>query len=338
MFTYNVRPRVFRISDGAALAFPSDVEVKFEFHPDTAFGNKGAAGRTWRQSTAGGTVFNANTGHFLIKPEQTLDALEVVFEHSNMRLALSGNVLTVATRSESNQELTELIESMYYVFPLVLSLQLRDPVVIDRVSGTVGNIPVAWELAEWRANILITNQDTQERRVVRAWELIDFLSKLGNRRVVTALCYFHTASRLRRAGHSPWEFMGEILLNLSKVLEVLFPPSADGKTREEARNGLTALGYSAEEIEAHFIPVMLLRNEIDAGHVHLGLFTRGELATLHSYTAAMEDKWQEMLDRLLTHLQAGKMTLIPYGVTAARKGAKDIVAQIASNLGDVTAK
>ena len=54
--------------------------------------------------------------------------------------------------------------------------------------------------------------------------------------------------------------MPEMILNLSKVLEVLFPPDGAGRTLDAARRGLTALGFSRTEIEGDYIPAMALRN------------------------------------------------------------------------------
>ena len=71
-------------------------------------------------------------------PAATLDKLEVTYEHTNMLFSVRGNVVRLSTSCDSNQELTELVESMYYVLPLMLTLEFGESVVVDRVSGTVG--------------------------------------------------------------------------------------------------------------------------------------------------------------------------------------------------------
>ena len=308
------------------------MEIRFHFRPDTAFGNRDSGGRTWRQSTPGGIRFNANTGHFIIDPAHTLEALDVLVQSQNMDFVLKGNILTISTQCDSNQGLTELIESMYYAFPFILSFQLRDPVMMDRVEGRVGTVNFAWELSSWQLPILITNTELQEGRVIRAWELLDFISRYENRRVIAALSYFYKACRLRRTGHTPWEFMNEILLNLCKVLEVLFPPSGNGYSRNSARNGLKELGYSEKDIEANFIPVMALRSKIDVSHVFLGLFNRPELTILYCYLETIEAKWQEMLDRLLVKLENEQITLQPHEVTSADQEAKEIIEKLKANI------
>jgi hypothetical protein len=326
MLTYQVRERTFRVAKN--IEFPNDVKIRFVFRPDTAFGNAGGDGRTWKQSTPGGIVFNANTGHFKIEPKNSLSELDVVYEHANITFHLAANQLTLTSHCTSNRELTELIESVYYVFPFVLSLCLRDPVVIDRVDGHVGSNPFGWELASWQVPILISNQETQEQRVIEAWDLMALLSSLGNMRIVGALRYFRTACRLRTAGHTPWEFMGEMLLNYCKVLEVLFPPSGDGKSRDAVRRGLSKLGYDSLTIEGLFLPVMLLRSKIDVGHVLLGIFTRPELTTLHAYTEAVEQYWLEMLQRALAKLRDDPSFLEAYEVSSADREAKSIISSI----------
>ena len=331
MLTYQVRERTFRVKRN--LDFPNDVELRFVFHPDVAFGNAGAEGRTWRQSTPGGVVFNANTGHFSIDPAYGLEELDVTYEHSNMVFKLTRNELLLSTHCESNKELTELIESVYYVFPFVLSLCLQDPVVIDRVDGKVGSETIAWELAGWTAPILISNQEKQEQRIIQAWDLMGFLSSFGNMRLQAALKYYYAACRLHRVGHTPWEFMGEILLNFCKVLEVLFPPIGDGMSRDAARAGLSKLGYSSEEIEGYFLPVMLLRSKIDVGHVFLSLFTRSELTALHAFTEAIEAKWHDMLERLIAKLQDDGTMLQDYESSIADQEAKGILSRIQRTMG-----
>lgn len=326
MLTYQVRQRTFKAEN--SLTFPNSVSVCFRFKPNTAFGNHGADGRTWKQSTPGRVVFNANTGRFRIEPQNSIEKLDVCIQHSNITFHLQANELTVTTTCESNAELTELIESIYYGFPFALSLKLKDPIVIDRVEGAVGDDHFAWELASWNLPILISTQNKQEELVASAWELHSFLAEHGNRRLVAAFRYLHNASRLLRAGHTPWEFLSESLLSFVKVLETLFPPTGDGATRDAVREGLNKLGYDAGEIEKYFIPAMLLRNEIDVGHVFLGIFTRKELTILHLYTELIEDKWFELIERVVEKVKTDEDFLASYGNEPANENAKRIVEAI----------
>ncbi|HEV3256285.1 MAG TPA: hypothetical protein VG013_05340 [Gemmataceae bacterium] len=123
----------------------------------------------------------------------------------------------------------------------------------------------------------------------------DILATPGNRRLGAGLHYFHVFCRHCRTRHTPWEFMAEAIMNLSKIMEVLFPPSGDGQTMEGARAGLAGLGHSQEEIERDFIPAFVLRSNIDSAHVDLSFFTTSQVRVLHSYTEAAEMAFRSRL-------------------------------------------
>ena len=117
---------------------------------------------------------------------------------------------------------------------------------------------------------------------------------------------------MARCGATPGEFLAEVLLNLAKALEVLFPPKGDGRVRDAVRAGLLTLGYSEENIEADYIPVMALRNELDVGHVELGLLARDHLEVLHAYTERVEKPFRDLLKTLLDKVEANEFEVEPY--------------------------
>ena len=134
----------------------------------------------------------------------------------------------------------------------------------------------------------------------------------SRRRLVAGLHYFHVACRLARVGCTAGEFVSEVVLNLAKSLEVLFPPVRDGHSRDAARSGLKTLGFSDEEIECDFIPAMALRNEIDVGHIELGLFKMVQLKTIHAFTERAESSFREMFERLLGLIESGELDIAPH--------------------------
>ena len=135
----------------------------------------------------------------------------------------------------------------------------------------------------------------------------------------------HVALRLDSAGAVPGEFLAESILNLCKVLEVLFPPEGGSGTVDAIRSGLKKLGYSELEIERDFVPAVALRNYIDVGHVFLGLFSQSELTILNTYVDHAYSKFQGMLERLLNKVAVGEFEIMPYEVGPAANKAKDIV-------------
>jgi hypothetical protein len=133
---------------------------------------------------------------------------------------------------------------------------------------------------------------------------------------------------LSRQGATPGEFLGEVLLNLAKVLEVLFPPAEAIKTLDAARLQLRALGFSDVEIERDYIPAIALRNNIDVGHVHLGLFSSDQLTVLHRYAEDAEEPFRVLLDRILRKVASGEYQIEPYEIRTAGRDAIDIVERI----------
>lgn len=332
MLTYQVRDRVYRHAESHTLAFPNSVEVVFFFQPLQPFGKASAGGRTAVRAVAATARLNANTGHHFIESKEPLHELEVVIEEPVRRVELRGNELHIRTHCDTLEELDELVQSVFFGFPMLLNLELADPPVVERVEGRIGDAPFRWELKDWKMEFLTTTQELQEQRVALSWARFDLISKPGNRRLIAALHYFHIACRLCRAGNSPWEFMSEAILNLSKILEVLFPPTrGDGQTIKAAKEALGKLGYTEVEIDRDFVPAMELRNNIDSAHVDLSLFSRDQLRTLHAYTESAEFAFRSMLRKLIDQIESGKYDLMQYTDLGARKKAVNIINRLAQH-------
>lgn len=306
MLTYQIRPRIFRLKDGEQLFFPSDVELRFHFKPDQPFGMTPGGGRTAVRDVAARLLFNQNTGAHTIESQKPLNPLDVtIIEESIRTVQFKGNVLTIRQQFDTLDKLHDVINSIYFGLPLLLNLSFADPPIIECVDGHIGSCTFRWELSDWRMEVRTTTQKEQEVATIDAWRRMNLLSESTRRRLVAALHYFHVACRLSRQGNTPGEFLAEVLLNLAKTLEVLFPPTGNGLTREAVRSGLKALGFSSGEIEGNFMPALAIRNELDVAHVELGLFTMKQLRILHAYTERTENVFRDMLKRVLEGILAG---------------------------------
>jgi len=271
---------------------------------------------------------NANTGRQYVASLGLLRPLEVSIKDEVREVKVEGNKFHILTRCATRKDLIELIESVYYVLPALLNLDFADSPVIECTCGKVGNVSFEWVHKGVVGIFDVTTKERQEKRVVSAWDRMTLLSShSAGRRLLAALQYFYMACRLSEAGTSPSEFMAEIILNYSKILEVLFPPSGDGETRRAARQGLmNKLDYSEEEVERDFLPAMALRNEIDVGHVQLSLLSQAELNVLHKYTDEAEKAFRSMLQRLLDKIESG-YDVIPKDPTAVLDPRTAIVIQ-----------
>ena len=310
MFTYQVRQRFFKLAQGhPALVVPNDFEAVFFLQPLQPFGKSSRDGRTAVQGVRASAYFNANTGHHFVESATPLQPLDVVVESPIDRLQVQGNEFKVFGRVESLQHLSDFLHGIYFALPVLLNVEFGDPPVIERVEGKFGTVPFRWELNYWAMKFQITNQEEQERKAAASWARLNMIAQAGNRRLFAALHYFHVFCRLCRAGHAPWEFMAEGIMNLCKILEVLFPPFGEGTSNDSAREGLRDVGYSNEDIERFFVPAIVLRNSIDSAHVDLSLFTTTQLRVLHAYTEAAEREFKKLLSKILTEIEAGRYVI-----------------------------
>ena len=134
------------------------------------------------------------------------------------------------------------------------------------------------------------------------WQRVRLFNQNKNHRLLAALHYFHVACRLRAVGHSPREFMAEIILNFAKILQVLF-----GQSRDDIRNPLTSLGYAPRDIESDFIPILVLRNEFNVGHVMVSILPQSQLSTVHHYLDITERRFRDLFNRLITEVESGRL-------------------------------
>lgn len=271
-------------------------------------------GLTTVEVTKWSTYFDANTGRHWVESTTPLKPLAIRFSERGREVRADGNKLYVRQRFQTSTEFRETVETLYFSLPLLLAVEFMDSPTITRVGGTIGDNEFRWELTEWIFDIDVTSQAKQEERVRTAFSALDTLLANGNRRLLGAYYYFHVASRLRREAGSPGEFLAEAILNLSKILEVLF-----GSNRDRVRNALRELGYSSDEIERDFIPIMCLRNSLDVGHPTLATFTREQLDTLQQFADQSELAFRKFLRQLLGSVVAGKVQLPRYEEQEADK-------------------
>jgi len=107
----------------------------------------------------------------------------------------------------------------------------------------------------------------------------------------------------------------------------------NGKPRDAVRSGLFDLGFTEEEIEKNFLPAMAIRNEIDAGHVQLSMFTQEQLQILHKFTEVAEFEFRSMIRRALKGLGEGKYQPPEIDDLAPRKGALRIIERLSTFYG-----
>lgn len=307
MLTYQLQKRVYMVDEGKKLVFPNDVEIQILLEPPEPFGAGCGPSRTVAKGCEVRLMWNANVGRSTAQPKRPLQPLNVSFESKNVRFTLEGNKFIARTRCKSRHDLDVLLTNLHYGLPMVLNIEFLDSPFVKQSTGKVGDIPFAWLFAEHKFSFDVTTKERQEGRIVSALERLFSVGEMSNQRLIAAMHYLYVACRLVLAGSSYWEFMAEVILNLCKVLQVLF-----GESRDAVRSGLAELGYSEDEIEGDFMPIMILRSKFDVGHVTLSPspFTLEELQTLYRYLEDSEGKVRELLRRILDKIREGSYTLL----------------------------
>lgn len=332
MFNYQAKARVLKIDNNEKIEFPNYGEISFEFKPLQPFGMESGGGKTSVLKEETRIIFKANSGHCYVECFNPLQPLKVYFEESNQKIELDGNKLYFKTYFESLIELDTILQLMTYYFPILLNVEFIDPPYVETVTGKIGNVNFTWIINEVGFNFDLITQEIQENRVEYMIKNFDLINSKNNQRLTAALHYFHIGCRLARIGNTPWEFMSEIILNFSKILEVLFPANKTSESREAIRISLKNLGYNETQIENNFIPAMCLRNNLDSGHATIASCNQKQRMILHKYTEFAESEFRKLLKSIIEKNLNKEYTIAEYKDKGIKKEAEKTISKIAENL------
>lgn len=70
---------------------------------------------------------------------------------------------------------------------------------------------------------------------------------------------------------------------------------------------------------------MALRNEIDVGHVELGLFKLDQLKTIHAFTERAESAFRDMFELLLDRVESGAADIAAHELGPPRDDAIQLI-------------
>lgn len=313
MLTYQIRPRTFRIIGKVDATFPNEVVVNIYLQPLQAFGEANEGGRTLIQGASGtGIFFNVNNGQYSSNTAGALKPLNT--RTADESASLHGRVLTLRERCDDVDSLRSLIESTCFVLPSLLALDFADPPFVERVDGTIGGVEFRWELTALALPLTVTTKSHLEEAFLCAYDDLAVVAVTHRRRLVAALNYYYTACRLLRESKTAGEFLSEAILNFSKILEIIYGT----KPLDNVKEGLKVLGYTREEIDRDFFPIIDLRNSMDVGHPGTSLLTQEQLEAAHWFAERSGRIIGSFLKRLLKAVREGV-----YDVKRREAGAPD---------------
>jgi hypothetical protein len=305
MLTYQLHTRIFQIEEGGPFIFPGKVTLEVQYGPATSFGSDDAPSRTLVRAREASVVINANTGRWLAQSRPPLERLNAVIESPSSNVFLHGNKMTYEFECTAIEELEGTISVLKWLLPPLLNLAFPDPPTVEYVRGQLGTTKFRWEHKpeEWQVHIRTVTSGGLEEQFIKAYETLPLFNGTQNRRLAAALSYFHAAVRLSVSGDSPWEFMSETILNYAKCLDILFTTSE--KSMNDVRSGLKRLGYTNEEIEGDFIPILILRSWVDVAHPGVKFHKSRDLRILYRYMVLAEDRLRQLLLRVIEQLKSG---------------------------------
>ena len=201
-------------------------------------------------NSKGDVIYDANTGKSWFKSDIFLSPLDVTIEWTDLKVDLKGNIVHINSKCKDSKNLLNLLAAAHYVIPILLNIEFAEPPVVEYTRGRIGEATFDWILMQKKIWFDVTNNEAQEKRVADSFKRLTWITQISNRRLAAAAYYFYVARRLSEAGHSAFEFMAEVVLNLSKTLEALF---GVGGNCDKVRTELRKLGYCETDIEERFI-------------------------------------------------------------------------------------
>lgn len=299
MITYQIQDRVISIKNGSReLEFPNDLKIEAEYGPAEAFGVSNNPSGLCVKGNEFHFIYNANNGRVLSQSIPPLPPLFTRIEQDNVIIELSGTTLRIQTKCENSTELLNILLTCLHGYPSLFNIEFPDPPVMLTLTGSLGRTEFRWEFEEATSYFRPKSKEELENHVFNS---INNLPKLPMQ-YLAACTYFYTASRLIASGYTQWDFMAESILNLCKTLQILF-----GESMDNVRYGLKQIGYSTEEIEIDFIPLVVLRNNFDVAHTQSIIPQSDQLKVLYRYLIKSEDHIRDLLKVMFDQIIDGTL-------------------------------
>lgn len=307
MFTYSLQKRQLRGT--SAPRFPAMVALHLEYAPSIPFGVGAGPSATVFGAVSDKDMLqthDAFTGRVL--PLSTgPGAIEMEVRFAELVLKFAGPRVETSFLCKDEEVLASVVTRVAFALPLFLGIHLCEPVSATSATCIIDGEEYSVELGSPWLLVIETTAELQRQRMTDALRdatTAYSVDPAALRPLLTSLHYYHQAQRLLAAGASAWEFMPEAILNYSKALEALW-----GNSTDEIRNGLQGLEVDQGQIEGVFIPVFLLRNHVDVGHVRYSRPPQVLLDRLYPEIECIQVPYLRMYSRLFGLLRDGK---VPY--------------------------
>ena len=278
--------------------------MKVTFGPDDAFGIDAEPRTTAKRATPAKLQWNANDGTSFWQGE-LIDVIQTELRTDGLSGNWTANVLFFQLHAASSAEAHQIALSASQMLPAFLSLRLNVFVWIKEFLVDIGGVSCRLETLSHRYGITVATAEQNTSAVLMSVE--DWLQQRSEGlRLVMAIYYYRHAKRLAALEPDRQSMAAEVILNLSKAIEIVFSANRD-MLRKQARE----LGFESQFVERWIVPILLIRNELDVAHVtstplssfqHQAILDFLDRASVHVHT---------MLEKLAELQRSGKLHLKP---------------------------
>ena len=326
MSLHLLQHRHLTLEEGEFPSYPADVIIKLALGPEDLFGAEGADPRT--TFPIGESIslrFNANIGISKTISDNLIEALDLSLDLGKFHLRVEENCINIRFKASSSKEAMEVLASANHCIPAYLSLNLGAYIWIKSYLVKIGGSEFSYLLKEAHNSFIATNKIQISRKASNAFE--DWLEMKGKYdRVLISCLYFRHAHRLYKTQPNNHTFIAEILLNLTKSLEMIFSDNRD-HIRKKAREW----GFDDKLVEERIIPLFLIRNEIDVAHVATGFLENDEKNLLLKFMEEALESTAKVLKQLIELIKTDKIELDNVSVNI-RKGKRQLLDNISKYL------
>jgi hypothetical protein len=314
MILHSAKPRTVRFHGDVPSQFPARVRLEIELGPKWLFDPAGSSPRHVVPGSKGvGLQMDFNTGRFHViggqQPAITSYASAIL---GDVHITIAGAALVAEFELTGPDDLAPRLDAFLYLLPACLTVMLEQACTVVAIRGCVDSSEFGYEMLDVPYQLFFTSDESRSEQLDQAFGMMGGLSDESARRMLASIVYFSRAARLVETGDSRFEFMAEAILNLAKSLEVLFPAGQSVESRDAVRAGLSRAGVSTADAEAYFIPLLVLRSELDVAHPKLALPRRDQVESLIKYCGGAIDSTRNLLQLIYQRIQEGAPVVVAW--------------------------
>jgi len=285
--------------------FPAMVTATLTFAPEDAFGVHTVGVRTTApKNRPAKVIWNANEGTVQWEIE-LIDKVNTTFNRGNFKASLDGNNLILTFNTPSLDHTSEIVASANHFLPALLTFNLKVFVWITKFEVNIGEANFNFEIPRYNASITVATKEHNTNQILTTlneWLGVDKQYSI----ILSALYYYRHAKRLANIEPNRESMVAEVLLNLTKAVEIIF-----SSNRELLRARARKWGFSDNFIEKRIIPLFLIRNKLDIAHVTTSPLDIDQRQVIINFTRAALLAVHELIERISKLVKEKEIKLQP---------------------------